>query len=214
MPKNWSNLAEQSNGLYEESDFKQALYQLISSQVLYAKDTSQSVSYSIIHLYKTEFKEAADLSGQRLDFNDTYRYCFIVPYAAKQQVMDLTETLLLLVLRKLYHDKASSGDTEVGEATISIPDLMSVYSAATNRELPSSTGQLKELIQQMRRYGIAKIGPQIESDPQPFTITILPAINEILNESTISRLGAYQNSILDTAELEETMQVNTEEEIS
>ena len=107
-----------------------------------------------------------------------------------------------------------AGDTEVGEATISIPDLMSAYSAATNRELPSSTGQLKELIQQMRRYGIAKIGPQIESDPQPFTIAILPAINEILNESTISRLGAYQNAILDTAELEETMQVNTEEEIS
>lgn len=117
--------------------------------------------------------------------------------------MDLTETLLLLVLRKLYHDKASTGDIDVGEATISIPDLMSAFTAATSRELPANTGQLRDLIQQMRRYGIAKIGSQVESDPQPFTIVILPAIVEIMSESAISRLGAYQNAIVDTAEIED-----------
>lgn len=213
MPKNWSTLAEQSSGLYEESDFKQALYQLICSQVLYAKDMSQSVSYAIIHSHKNEFREAADLSGQRLDFNDTYRFCYVIPYVGKQQVMDLTETLLLLVLRKLYHDKASTGDLEVGEAIVSIPDLMSAFTAATNRELPTNTGQLRDIIQQMRRYGIAKLGPQVESDPQPFTIIILPAIVEIISESAISRLGAYQNAIVETVEIEGDQEVLPQGEI-
>jgi hypothetical protein len=194
MPRNWTSAAAASDGLYTENDFKQALYQLVCSQALYAREQNHSVSYALITRYRAEFREAADLLGLRLEFSESYRYCFVVPYTAKHQLMDTTETLLMLVLRRMYHDKALTGDLEAGEATVSIDELMSAYRASTQRELPKHAGDIKELIGRARRYGIAKLGSSPEGDPQPFTILILPAITDILSESALSRLGAYQQS--------------------
>jgi len=204
MPRAWTNIAAASEGLYVENDFKQAFYQLVCSQVLYAKEQAQAVSYALIARHRAEFREAADLLGLRLEFKDDYRYCFVVPYTSKPQLMDTAETLLLLVMRRMYHDKAMTGSLEAGEAEISIDELMSAYRASTKRELPKHAGGLKELIQHARRYGVAKLGVPPEGDPQPFTIIIMPAIADILSEPALERLGAYQQSALSLAEAAHT----------
>lgn len=200
MPKSWAALADGSEGVYVENDFKQALYQLVCSQVLYARELNHSVAYGLISQYKTEFREAADLLGLRLEFNDTHRFCYVVPYVAKQQRMDTLETLLVLVLRRLYNDKGVSGNLDAGEAVVSIDELVSAFRAATGRDLPKSAVELKELILRQRRYGIAKPGEPSEGDPQPFTIVILPAIAELLSDSALSRLGAYQQAAVELAD--------------
>lgn len=194
MPRNWSALAQNSNGIYTENDFKQAFYQLVCSQALYAREMHHSVAYALIARYRAEFEEAADLLGLQLRFNDNYRYCYVVPYAAKHQQLDTTETLLMLVLRRLYHDRALSGDLYAGEAVVTIDELVAAYQASTQRELPKTAVDLRDLILHMRRYGIAKPGKPAEGDAQPFTVVILPAINDILSESALSRLGAYQHA--------------------
>lgn len=198
MPRTWTTLAEKSN-LYTENDFKQALYQLVCSQVLYEREHNHSVAYALIAQYQNDFREAADLMGLRLEHNEAYRYFYVVAYTVKQQMLDTQETLLALVLRRLYHDKASAGDIDAGEATVSIDELLSAFRASTQRELPDTAGQLKELLSTMRRYGIAKIGKAPEGDHQPFTVVILPAIAEILSDSALGRLGAYQQAALESA---------------
>lgn len=193
MPKNWSTLAQHSDGIYTENDFKQAFYQLVCSQALYAREMHHAVSYALIAAHRADFREAADLLGLNLEFNDNLRYCFVVPYTTKhQQVLDTTETLLILVLRRLYHDKAAAGDIDAGEAIVTIGELASAYQASTKRELPKTATELKEYIFRLRRYGIAKLGKPIDGDPQPFTVVILPAISEILGDTALGRLGAYQ----------------------
>lgn len=194
MPRNWSSLAQSSNGIYTENDFKQAFYQLVCAQVLYARELHHAVAYALIARYRAEFDEAADLLGLQLKYNDSYRYCYVVPYAVKHQQLDTTETLLMLVLRRLYHDRALSGDLDSGETVVTVDELVAAYQASTQRELPKTAGDLRELILRMRRYGIAKPGKPAEGDAQPFTVVILPGINEILSESAISRLGAYQQA--------------------
>jgi hypothetical protein len=197
MPKSWTALA-QSDGLYIENDFKSAFYQLVCSQVLYSRETNHAVSYALIAKYKSEFREAADLLGLRLEFNDSLRYCFVVPYLTKHQhILDTTETLLILVMRRIYHDKATTGDLDTGEATITIGELTSTYLASTKRELPKASGELKEYIGRLRRYGIAKLGEPIDDD-QPFTVVIQPAITDILSDMTLGRLGAYQQASADS----------------
>ena len=204
MPKNWSNAAFSSDGLYVENDFKQALYQIVCSQVLYAKEQNQAVAYALITGYRSEFREAADLLGLRLEFNEPYRYCYVVPCAGKPNLMDTTETLLLLVMRRMYHDKALTGDLEAGEAHVSIDELISAYRASTKRDLPKSAGDIKELILRARRYGVARLGPAPEGDPQPFIVMILPAIADILSDSALGRLGAYQQTAVELTDLGKT----------
>lgn len=201
MPRTWSTLAANLDGLYTENDFKQAFYQLVCSQVLYAREQNHAVFYALISQHKADFREAADLLGLRLEFNETYRYCYVVPYTAKQQLLDTTETLLILVLRRIYHDKAVTGDLETGEAVVSIDDLLSAYKASTQRELPKTAGELKELILKLRRYGIAKLGKPVDDDPQPFTVVILPAITDILSDAALGRLGAYQQAATELAKV-------------
>lgn len=214
MPKNWSALAQHSDGMYVENDFKQAFYQLVCSQVLYAREIQHGVSYALITKYRMDFREASDLLGLNLEFNDNLRYCFVVPYTVKhQQVLDTTETLLILVLRRIYHDKATTGDLDTGEALVTVSELASTYQASTKREFPKTAGELKEYILRLRRYGIAKLGKPVDGDPQPFTVVILPAINEILSDTALGRLGAYQLAAIesDTAE-ESTTTSNTEDD--
>lgn len=200
MPKNWSALAKNSEGTYTEDDFKYALYQLVCSQVLYAREKQHTVSYALISQYKAEFREAADLLGLNLDFNDSFRYCFVIPNTLKhQQTLDTTETLLILVLRRIYHDKATTGDLDTGEATITVAELAAAYQASTQRELPKTVGELKEYITKMRRYGIAKFGKVGDDDPQPFTVVILPGITDIISDMALGRLGAYQQAATEIA---------------
>ena len=46
MPRSWMSAAASSEGQYAENDFKQAFYQLVCSQVLYAREQNQAVSYA------------------------------------------------------------------------------------------------------------------------------------------------------------------------
>src|SRR5690606_34702414 len=109
MPRNWVDLAKEEGCLYSVDDFKQALYQLVTSQVLYARFRDQSVSYRIISDHRKDFAEAADLMGLTLIFKDDKQYCLVRQETTKARPMDLTETRFLLTLRQLYHTLASRG---------------------------------------------------------------------------------------------------------
>lgn len=198
MPRTWASVVD-SQKIYTEDDFKQALYQLVCSQVLYEREHQHAVSYGIIAQYRGEFREATDLLGLRLEHSDNYRFFYVIPYTAKQPLLDTTETLLMLVLRRMYHDKALVGEISAGEVVVSLDELLSAYRASSKRELPNTVGELKDLITGLRRYGVAKPGKPPEGDAQPFTIVILPAIAEILNDAALGRLGAYQQAAVDAA---------------
>src|SRR5438128_9808646 len=102
MPRNWKAIAEDSEKLYTEEVCKQAFYQLVTQQCLYARMRNQVTAYRLISRYRKEFEEAADLLGLVLRFNDRLEFCYVVPEVAKHTPLELQETFSLLVLRQLY----------------------------------------------------------------------------------------------------------------
>lgn len=194
MPRNWVKLAE-SSAIHEESDFKSASYQLLCAQVLYESDQAQRVAYRLIADHRTEFKEAFQLFGMDLVFDDASRYVAAIPEGGRKAILPLTESLLVLVLRKLYHEQASRGALEDGGvAIVSIDELRSAYLASTRRELPTSVGDLGALVDQMQRFGIAR---QIESETdsvQPFDVAVLPGIQTLVNEAALMKLSAHHEA--------------------
>lgn len=192
MPNNWERIAEAEDLYKDVNDFKQSAYQLITEQVLYEASHAQRKAFHIIQKHMGHFKDAVGLFGLELFVNHSYRYCYVVPRDVRQVPLSLEETLLILVLRQLYHERASKGDQEAdGRVTVEIEELKQAFKGATGRELPVGAGELKEKVQGLRRYGIARTVDVEPGSIQPFDICILAGIEELVNENAVSRLGAY-----------------------
>jgi len=197
MPRNWSAIAEASNGLYEIADFKGALYQLVVQQCLYLRHQGQAVAYRLVSSYRREFEEALDLMGLRLGFSDRFEYCYVTQDTGALSAMDLQETLFLLTLRHVYHLRASAGDLTVdGEAIISIPEFEESFKLLCQRNLDTKAESLKSMLRMANRHGLAKSSPAPVGDPQPFVILILPGVTDVLSEHAVSRFGAHINANL------------------
>jgi hypothetical protein len=189
--RSWESLAQASEGLYEPDDFRHAFYQLVVQQALYLRFAHQSIAYRLISRHRTEFKEAAEMLGLRLSFNDRLEYCYVVQDSGRLAPMNLQETMLLLVLRQAYHQRASAGDlTEQGDAIVSIPELQELHKQLTNRELEVGSQALKAQLKDAHRHGLARTVDAPDGDVQPFSISIMPAIADILSEHAVSRFGA------------------------
>lgn len=193
MPNTWDEVIRQGD-IYEASDFKAAAYQLVSNQIIYESNNAQAVAYRLIDRYRDAFRDVFDLLGMSLKFDTTYRYIAAIPYVEKQKYLSTDDSLLLLVLRKGYHEQALHGNLEAGSAVLSIEELQELYRVETARELPSEVRALKDLLNRMKAFGVVKM-PQTEpGSDQPFDIAILPGIAALVSEATLSRLTDYVSS--------------------
>jgi len=192
MPRTWEKLANADELYTSESDYQSAAYQLVTAQVLYEQEPHQRVAYHLIRRYPAEFKEAMGLLGMELLVNDDYRYCAAVPREARKVYLPLQDTLLILVLRQLFHELAMKGELESGRALITIEELKTNYTQSTGRTLPQSVVDLREALAPLRRYGLARLVDTEPGDVQPFNIAIQPAFEVLVNEAAVSKLGAYQ----------------------
>lgn len=191
MPITWDRIAEKED-FYAASDFQQAAYQLITEQVLYESANAQRKAFHLVQRHLGAFKEAVALFGMELFVNQSYRYCYAVPKDVRQSSLNQEDTLLILVLRQLYHDRAGKGDLDIdGRAVLEIEELKQAYKGASGRELPTGSTELREKIQGLRRFGIARAIDPSPGSIQPFDVCIMPGIEELVNETAVSRLGAY-----------------------
>ena len=191
MPLSWDDFPIRAEDPYRPQDFRNAAYQLLSCQIIYEANNGHGTSYRLIDRYRDAFREAFDLFGIALKFDSDYRYIAAIPHAEKQPVMPKTDALLLLVLRKGYHEQVLSGNLDAGVAVLSIEELRELYRTETGRELPRELGEIKELMGRMRALGVARL-PQTEvGSEQPFDIAILPGITALVSEMALARLTDY-----------------------
>ncbi len=191
MPRDWKALADVPGSLYVESDFKNAMYQLVVQQCLYLRQRDHAVAYRLISANREAYEEAVALMGLRLGFNERYEFCCVTQDGGAQAPIDLQETLFLLTLRQLYHVRATGGDlTADGDAVVGIAEFEESYKALCLRDFDARADSLRALLKAASRHGLARAVDAPEGDPQPFAIAILPGIVEVLSEYALNRFGA------------------------
>lgn len=200
MPRNWNAVAMDSEGKYTVDDFKQSFHQLLTHQCLYRRFMHQAVAYRLISAHRADYQEAAELAGYRLIFKDNYEFCCVVPETTKHALLDLQQTVFLLVLRRLYHEHASVGNvTAEGDAVVTINELVTTYEEISGRPLDKAQSVLKGLVKAAWGSGLAKEIEPAEGDPQPFAVAVLPGISEVLSENAVGRFGAQLKAALAVA---------------
>lgn len=206
MPKDWQSAVARSEE-YEESDFMEAMYMIMAHQVIYQKDNR--IQYTIIDRHKEEFREAVALAGYELKFDADYGFCYIIPtYLKNMQPMSMADTRLILVLRKVYHEKFSLGEFDGGDVIVSLPELQSAYQATTGEKKEFRSTDLRSAIDRLKRFGMTRIVDS-DDDEQPFSIVIRPAIARLVSDAALSQLHAHLASVIETEHLED---VEEEEE--
>lgn len=190
MARFWERFAE-DNEIYLASDFAGAMYQLITEQALYYHNRDQRNAYNIVKSATAQFKEAASICGCDLHISDDYAFVAAIPKGVRRNPVSQADTLLALVLRKLYQERMTAAELlDTGSAVVTIEDLQGTYRSLTNRELPASMTELRDTIKRMKRYGLAKEQKAEDDDLQPFDVEILPGIVVLLSDAAMQRLAA------------------------
>lgn len=186
----WERLAAQSQ-TYAESDYQKAGYRLVMEQVLYASDMRSRIAYELIVKHRKDYDTLLAQLGMTITHNPHMGYVVATPSQYVAEKMRLSETRLALVLRRLYDDKMHATEIVAGEAFVDMIELERAYKDLLNRELPERT-LLKEQLQAMKRYGIARL--EDTNDEQRLQVVIRPGIVDVLGETALLQLAAYANT--------------------
>ncbi|MDH6167123.1 hypothetical protein M2282_002272 [Variovorax boronicumulans] len=193
----WTNAAEATRNVATEDDFEAAANRLVTEQVLYAADRGSKVAYGLIRDFEREFKRALEPLGYTVRVNSQLRYACAISQHTKSSSVSVEQTLLALVLRKIFDEETRSGHhDENGEVSCDLVTLEVKYKQATDGRELATGGKLLTLMQWMKRWGIARTTDDESSQPtrdvdQPYMVIIRPGIADILGEAALERIALF-----------------------
>lgn len=197
MSKIWEREAESDEVYNAVADYKGAMYQLVTQQALYEADQNQSRAYHVICRHRPAFESVASDMGLVLHVEEAFRYVCVRPEEGlRHTTLTKAETLFLIVLARIYDDRAINGEREDDGAVLaSIEDFRSAYRGALGCDYPGRASELKDLTKSAKRFGIARLREDSDDPDQPFAIQIMPAISHLIGVTVAGRLGAdYQRA--------------------
>jgi hypothetical protein len=196
----WADAVEASKDVVTEDDFEAAANRLITEQVLYAADRGSKLAYGLIRDFERDFKRALDPLGYVVRVNSQLRYACAIPKHVKTSPVTVDQTLLALVLRRIFDEETRSGHhDENGEVACDLVTLEVKYKQTTGGRELATGGKLRALMQWMQRWGIARLsdedGDQFEHEAdQPYVVIIRPGISEVLGEAALARIALFTTS--------------------
>lgn len=213
----WTDAAEATKNVVTEDDFEAAANRLVTEQVLYAADRGSKVAYGLIRDFERDFKRALEPLGYIVRVNTQLRYVCAIPKHAKASTITVDQTLLALVLRKIFDEETRAGHhDENGEVACDLVTLEVKYKQTTDGRELATGGKLAALMQWMRRWGIARVEDEEHSQLgyggiQPYTVIIRPGIAEVLGEAALARIALFSNTDVEVGSTEQTVDTATEE---
>lgn len=195
----WANAVEATKNVVTEDDFEAAANRLVTEQVLYAADRGSKLAYGLIRDFEREFKRSLEPLGYVVRINSQLRYACAIPKHTKSSPVSVDQTLLALVLRKIFDEETRSGHhDENGEVSCDLVTLEFKYKQTTGGRELATGGKLVTLMQWMRRWGIARISDENadqfgQDTDQPYVVIIRPGIADVLGESALARIALFTN---------------------
>lgn len=193
----WANAVEATKNVVTEDEFEAVANRLVTEQVLYAADRGSKVAYGLIREFERDFKRALEPLGYVVRVNSQLRYACAIPKHAKTSLVSVDQTLLALVLRKIFDEETRSGNhDENGEVACDLVTLEVKYKQLTGGRELATGGKLAALMQWMRRWGLARIADEEGDLPghdadQPYVVIIRPGIAEVLGEAALARIALF-----------------------
>ncbi len=181
-------LDARENAAIEETEIIAAAAALRRRQFIWQDARGQGRHYDLLVRFETYFRNLFGAFGDQFFVDTHYRYCGIIP-AGNGPALKQLETIFLLVLAKLHDTEARNARTENGRTSPGSEILLDEYTAITGKEKPLQRDAYAAL-DRLAKYGVIQLG-DINPETEMRTITILPSITRVVNQSFLDELALF-----------------------
>jgi hypothetical protein len=135
-------------------DLPRIVNRLLGQTFLYQDVDGDKDDYYFVHRHRAVFETVLALTGFSLLHDDYHRIFQVVSeYSYSRARYKLDESLLIVVLRKLYEDKTEHLSL-ANDPVVTIGEVREEYRTITGRERDLGIGQYETLLRRLRTLGL------------------------------------------------------------
>lgn len=135
-------------------DFPRIVNRLLGQTFLYQDINDDKDDYYFVHRHRAVFESLLALTGFNLLHDDYHRIFQVVSeYSYSRARYKLDESLMIVVLRKLYEDKTEHLSL-ASDPVVTVGEVREEYRTITGRERDLGMGQYETLLRRLRALGL------------------------------------------------------------
>lgn len=188
MLKDFRELLERNETL-DEDQVRETADMLLQRCFIYADDHGQRRHYETVTRYRSYFDNLFNAFGYELIVNHQELMAGIRSTRTPRFLMRTDQTLLLLILRLIYHDRVKAAEQdERMRILVRAEDIFGIYDERTGRKRPTQRAG-REMLGEFQRRGLCRIGDDLED--QDFEVELRPALYHVTPESAVAALEEF-----------------------
>ena len=183
-----SSLPEKS-----QRDLPRVINRLLGQAFLYQDKDDDKDDYYFIHRHRAACETALELTGFKLLHDDYHRiFQAISEYSYCRARYKLDETLMILVLRKLYEEHTERLSL-TQDPVVTIGEVREEYRTITGKERDLGVGQYENLLRHFRTIGLIETlnGRSIDVRDAEARLRLRGSVRMILPIQTVDELDAW-----------------------
>lgn len=163
---------------------------LIRNQWIWKEKRGHKEHFKRCEDNQTYFHKLFDSLDMTWHFDRNFGYAGVLPRGVGKR-LDVTTTIFLLILRKMYDTEASMGRTELGRVKPPATELINQYELIKGSR-PQVT-ETSHALENLKRKGVIELGEK-DLDTKLFEITVLPNITRVVSATYLGLLDEFMDS--------------------
>lgn len=183
-----SSLPEKS-----QRDLPRVINRILGQVFLYQDKEEDKDDYYFIHRHRAACEAALELTGFKLLYDEYHRiFQAISEYSYCRARYKLDETLMILVLRKLYEEHTERISL-AQDPVVTIGEVREEYRTITGKERDLGVGQYENLLRHLRTMGLIETlnGRSIDVRDAEARLRLRGSVRMILPIQTVDELEAW-----------------------
>ena len=174
-------------------DIPRVVNRLLGQTFLYQDVESDKEDYYLVYRHRAIFDALLALSGFRLLHDDYHRIFQVVSdFSYCRQRYKLDESLMIVVLRKLYEEQARQLNL-AGDPVVSVGEVREEYRTITGKERDLGIGPYEAIMRNLRRLGLVEAldGRSLDVRDSETRLRLRGSIKMILPVGTAQEMEAW-----------------------
>lgn len=174
-------------------DMPRVINRLLGQTFLYQDNPSDKDDYYLIHRHRGVFTTLLSLAGFTLLHDDYHRIFQVVSdFSYSRQSYKLDESLMIVVLRKLYEEQAEHLNL-AADPVVTIGEVREEYRTITGKERDLGIGQYEGILRTLRRLGLIEPldGRSLDVRDSEARLRLRGSIKMILPVQTTEEMEAW-----------------------
>ena len=135
-------------------EIPRVMNRLLGQTFLYQDDEADKADYYLVHRHRAVFSALLAVAGFKLLHDDYHRIFQVVSeFGYCRQRYKLDESLMIVVLRKLYEEQAEQLSLAT-DPVVTIGEVREEYRTITGKERDLGIGQYEAILRRLRRLGL------------------------------------------------------------